>query len=125
MYDFEKELYADPEQDLNELWWNTVEKYQLIEKPFERNAPDWAAKIHFAIAPCYYHNYLLGELFASQLDSTFRQLEKTEDILHEEIGLFLKDKVFGPGKIHHWNEMIASATGEPLTAKYFVDQFVK
>ncbi|MHC4330426.1 MAG: M2 family metallopeptidase [Planctomycetota bacterium] len=67
MYDFEKQLYANPEQDLNSLWWRTVEKYQLVKKPAGRGEPDWAAKIHFAIAPCYYHNYLLGELLASQL----------------------------------------------------------
>ncbi|MHC4144922.1 MAG: M2 family metallopeptidase, partial [Planctomycetota bacterium] len=65
MYDFEKQLYANPEQDLNLLWWQTVEKYQLVKKPAGRGEPDWAAKIHFAIAPCYYHNYLLGELLAS------------------------------------------------------------
>ena len=29
--------------------------------------PDWATKIHIALYPCYYHNYLLGELLASQL----------------------------------------------------------
>jgi peptidyl-dipeptidase A len=28
MFRFEKSLYADPDQDLNELWWNLVEKYQ-------------------------------------------------------------------------------------------------
>ena len=67
MYDFEKQLYANPDQDLNALWWKLVEKYQFIKKPKGRNEPDWASKIHFAIAPCYYHNYVLGELFASQM----------------------------------------------------------
>ncbi len=67
MYDFEKQLYANPDQDLNSLWWQMVEKYQLVKKPPASNEPDWAAKIHFTIAPCYYHNYMLGELLASQL----------------------------------------------------------
>ena len=62
MYDFEKQLYANPDQDLNSLWWQMVEKYQLVKRPQNRDQPDWAAKIHFAIAPCYYHNYVLGEL---------------------------------------------------------------
>jgi len=52
MYNFEKQLYANPEQDLNALWWRTVEKYQFVKRPVDRNEPDWAAKIHFAIAPC-------------------------------------------------------------------------
>jgi peptidyl-dipeptidase A len=67
MYDFEKRLYANPDQDLNSLWWEMVGKYQLVNKPEGRAEPDWAAKIHFTIAPVYYHNYVLGELLASQL----------------------------------------------------------
>ena len=31
MYTFEKQLYANPDQDLNTLWWDLVEKYQLIK----------------------------------------------------------------------------------------------
>ena len=67
MYEFEKRLYADPDQDLNALWWQIKKKYQFQNKPDGRNQADWATKIHIATAPCYYHNYLLGELLASQL----------------------------------------------------------
>ena len=31
---------------------------------------DWAAKIHLTVAPVYYHNYLLGQMTASQLEAT-------------------------------------------------------
>ncbi|MFH2095231.1 MAG: M2 family metallopeptidase, partial [Bacteroidota bacterium] len=67
MYRFEKSMYENPGQDLNKLWWDLVEKYQMIKKPADRNEPDWATKTHIANSPCYYHNYLLGELLASQL----------------------------------------------------------
>jgi len=132
MYDFEKQLYADPDQDLNALWWRTVEKYQFIRKPEGRDEPDWAAKIHFTIAPCYYHNYLLGELFASQLhnkivsDVLKLQAEENVSYVGQKIaGAFMRKNVFEPGSLYHWNEMIKRATGENLTAKYFVRQFVK
>jgi len=69
MYRFEKSMYENPDQDLNKLWWDTVEKYQMITKPEGRNMPDWASKIHIALYPCYYHNYLLGEMLASQFYS--------------------------------------------------------
>ena len=59
--------YDNPEQDLNELWWDLVEKYQVLKPPEGRNAPDYASKIHIVSAPCYYHNYMMGEFFASQL----------------------------------------------------------
>jgi len=132
MYNFEKQLYADPEQDLNSLWWQMVEKYQFVKRPRGRDEPDWAAKIHFAIAPCYYHNYMLGELLASQLHyhiiHEILKLESDENVSYigrRKLGEFLREKVFEAGAVYHWNEMIRRATGEELTAKYFVEQFVK
>lgn len=127
MYEFEKQLYADPDQDLNSLWWDIVGRYQHVRKPEGHNQPDWAAKIHFTIAPCYYHNYLLGELLASQLHYYIRQHIAGGDsryIDQKKIGEYFKSKVFSVGAQLHWNEMIKMATGEPLTAKYFVRQFV-
>ncbi len=132
MYSFEKELYANPDQDLNKLWWDMVEKYQLVSRPPQRNSPDWAAKIHFAAAPCYYHNYMLGELLASQLHHELRtkvlKVKKGQELSYvgqEKAGRFLREKVFEAGNLYPWNQMIDRATGEPLTAKYFVEQFVK
>ena len=132
MYGFEKALYARPEQDLNTLWWDMVEKYQMVTRPPDRDEPDWAAKIHFSIAPCYYHNYVLGELLASQFHNTLvhnvLKLDSDNDVGYvkqEEVSRFFSDKVFRVGNLHHWNEMIKRATGERLTAKYFVAQFVK
>ena len=132
MYNFEKHLYADPDQDLNDLWWDMVETYQMVKRPPDRDAPDWAAKIHFTVAPCYYHNYMLGELFASQLHHTLvsdvLKLDPAKDVSYVgqgKAGQFLKENVFTAGDKYHWNEMIERATGEPLTAKYFVTQFVR
>ena len=67
MLRFEKGMYENPDQDLNKLWWDLVEKYQMVKRPPGRNAPDYASKIHIVSAPVYYHNYMMGELFASQL----------------------------------------------------------
>jgi peptidyl-dipeptidase A len=132
MYDFEKQLYANPDQDLNFLWWEMVEKYQFVKKPKDRNEPDWASKIHFTIAPCYYHNYVLGEFLASQLHhhlvSNTLKLESDKNLSYvkqSEVGDFLRKKVFEVGAVYHWNDMIKRATGEPLTPKYFVAEFVK
>lgn len=131
MYNFEKELYRDPDQDLNSLWWDMVKKYQFVKRPKGRHEPDWAAKIHFAIAPCYYHNYMLGELLASQLHNHLvtdvLKLDSDKGISYineKKVGNFLREKVFEPGSVYHWNEMIKRATGEQLTPKYFVAEFV-
>jgi peptidyl-dipeptidase A len=132
MYDFEKQLYANPDQDLNSLWWKMVEKYQFVKKPKGRVEPDWASKIHFAIAPCYYHNYVLGELLASQLHHhivvNILKLEPDKEVSYVDrgdVGEFLHKKVFEAGAVYHWNDMIRRATSEPLKPEYFVTQFVK
>ena len=132
MYRFEKALYADPDQDLNKLWWDLVEQYQHIKRPIDRNEPDWASKIHIATSPCYYHNYLLGELLASQLyHYIVKNVIKSNDTKNQSftnavaVGNYLKLKIFEPGSRYYWNEMIEKATGEKLTAKYYAEQFVK
>ncbi len=131
MYDFEKQLYANPDQDIDSLWWKLVEKYQFIAKPAGRSEPDWAAKIHFTIAPCYYHNYVLGELLASQLNHHIvydvLKLKTDKDVSYvgqRKAGDYLRKEIFEPSAQYRWNEMIERATGEPLTPKYFVTQFV-
>lgn len=132
MYRFEKSMYENPDQDLNKLWWDLVEKYQMLKKPADRNQPDWASKIHIATSPCYYHNYHLGELLASQLYYTIenkvlkaKDNEKISFVGKPDVGKFLVDNVFKPGSRYPWNTMIEKATGEKLTANYYAKQFVK
>jgi peptidyl-dipeptidase A len=126
---FEKALYENPDQDLNTLWWDMVERFQALKRPQERNAPDWAAKIHFTIAPVYYHNYQLGELFAAQIRGALVKLTKHQGPAYtlkytgnKNIGNYFKEKIFKPGMIYPWPEFVKQATGEPLTAKYFAEE---
>lgn len=132
MYFFEKELYANPDQDLNTLWWDMVERYQKVTRPDGKADAGWASKLHFVTAPCYYHSYMLGELLASQFYHTLvHDVLKTDpkqplSLSHDpRIGAYFKAKVFAPGARYHWNEMIERATGEPLNPKFFVEQFIK
>ena len=67
MNTFERALYADPDADLDTLWWELVSRYQGVTPPAGRQAPDWAAKIHIAVSPVYYHTYLYGAIVALQL----------------------------------------------------------
>jgi peptidyl-dipeptidase A len=131
VYRFEKSMYDNPDQDLNKLWWDLVEKYQMIKRPENRNEPDWASKIHISSYPCYYHNYMLGELLASQLYYHISEkiLKNTNGELQSfagrtEVGAYLRKNVFAPGARYFWNDMIEKATGEKLTPKYYARQFV-
>lgn len=125
MVRFEAAMYQNPDQDLNRLWWNLVEKYQRIKRPAGRNAPDYASKIHICTNPCYYHNYTMGQLFASQLHATIsREVLKTDPATalynhRKDVGEFLKKRVFAPGASMRWPEFVRFATGEALSAKAF------
>jgi len=102
-----------------------VERMQMLKRPASRNNPDWAAKVHFVIAPVYYHNYALGELFAAQLRQAIAKALGHTGPLSEmhwndkRIGAFLREKVFAPGMREHWPDFVKNATGAPLSAEAF------
>ena len=130
MFRFELELYRDPAQDLNKRWWDLVEKYQLLRRPEGRNAPDYASKIHIVSAPAYYHNYLLGELFACQVHAAIaRDVLQTKDAANAiytrdpRVGQFMKTKVFSQGRLKSWNDLTRFATGEDLNPRAFAAEF--
>ncbi len=132
MYRFERSMYKDPDQDLNKLWWDLVEKYQMIKRPEGRDMPDWASKIHLALYPAYYHNYMLGELLASQLyfhivtEVLGQEYNNNESFTSKkEVGTYLKEEFFSHGAGLHWKDLIKSSTGEDLSPKFYAKQFVE
>ena len=129
---FERALYDSPDQNLNKLWWDLVQKYQGLTCPAGRDEPDWASKIHIALYPVYYHDYLMGELLASQLAETIgHKVLNSPDPFDESyagdprIGKFLVDNIFLAGARYPWNDMIQRATGEKLTSVYYVREFIE
>ncbi|HZU37277.1 MAG TPA: M2 family metallopeptidase, partial [Gemmataceae bacterium] len=130
MLRFEKSMYENPDQNLNTLWWDLVERYQFLKRPAGRDLPDYASKIHIVSAPVYYHNYMMGQLFASQVHHAI-----CRDVLHgadprtavyvgnKDVGEFMKKKVFAPGRTLDWNQLTKHATREELNAKAFAQDF--
>ena len=114
MNGFERALYADPDGDLDTAWWDLVSTYQLVTAPEGRRAPDWAAKIHVAVAPVYYHTYLYGAIVASQLsDALAREAGGLVD--RPAAGRLLREKLFAPGQSVRWDQLVERASGMPLT----------
>ena len=126
MYRFEKALYEDPNlEDPNTLWWDLVEKLQLVERPPDRDEPDWATKIHVAVAPVYYHNYVLGHLMATQLRHHLEERVAGKPFFLSELaGRYLREAIFGPGARNDWEHTILEATGEKLNPHYFVNSLL-
>lgn len=112
---FERDLYSDPEADLDQRWCELVERFQLVKAPAGRRAPDWAAKIHLAVAPVYYQNYLLGNVLASQLAAAAHR-EFGGLLGVPEAGRFLVNRLFRPGNLMRWDALVEEATGHGLAA---------
>lgn len=128
MAHFERGMYADPGQDLNELWWSLIERFQGLERPQRSSdAADYAAKKHIVGAPVYYHNYLLGECFASQIHESLRH-----SILNPRgsyagnpgIGPWLTEHIFRPGALLNFDALAKNATGQPVSPEAFAAQYV-
>ncbi len=115
MTHFERELYANPMQDLQVLWWQCVKKYQGINPPPGREGKwDWATKYHMGLAPVYYFSYLLGEVFASGLIEAARK-EGSTQFCSKATGAFLRTKLFAPGNRMDWLSLVKHATGSPFS----------
>ncbi len=117
MTHFEHRLYTDPDGDLDAIWWDLVERFQLVHRPDGRAAPDWASKIHLAVAPVYYQNYLYGELVASQLSATL-DTHVGGIVGRPDAGRWLVESFFAGGGTLRWDELLLAATGEPLSARH-------
>lgn len=130
MLRFEKSMYENPDQDLNKLWWDLVERYQMLRRPEGRNAPDYGSKIHIIVAPVYYHNYMMGEMFASQVHHAIAKEvyngahpDGVVYVGNKKVGEFMQQRVFAPGRTLSWNQLTRHATGADLTPAAFAKDF--
>ena len=96
-----------------------------MPRPAGRDAPDWAAKIHLATAPVYYHNYILGELTASQLNHAIKaKVPGSRLVDNPAAGAFLRDQLFVLGARYPWNATLERVTGERLSSRHYVEDFI-
>jgi len=130
MLRFEKGMYENPDQDLNKLWWDMVERYQTLKRPKGRNEPDYGSKIHIIVAPVYYHNYMMGEMFASQVHHAIARAvydkAHPDTVVYagnKKVGEFMRQRVFDPGRTMSWNDLTRHATGAPLSPDAFAQDF--
>ena len=124
MTNFERIMYADPDADLDMIWWDLVEKYQHINRPDRRHAPDWAAKYHIPLAPVYYQNYELGMLVKAQFEAELAR-EFGGIVGVESAGHWLVETVFRSGNLEDWSKHVETVTGEKLNPRHFVESIAQ
>lgn len=133
MYDFEKRMYENPDQDLDVLWASLFSKYMRIDLGSERlGLSDWAAENYFSMYAVQAHNFVMGELWASQLLEHLCQIdsrmgkESNPNIVGDgDAGQYIKRYVFHPGASQSWQDLTVSATGSPLSNQAFLRQFAR
>jgi peptidyl-dipeptidase A len=116
MNTFELALYADPDGDLDSLWWELVRRYQGVTPPDGRRPPDWAAKIHIAVSPVYYHTYLYGAIVGLQVADALES-EAGGVVDRPEAGALLRERLFAPGQSIRWDRLVERASGSPLSVE--------
>lgn len=122
MCHFERALYDNPDSpDLASLWWDVVEEFQEVRRPEPgRSAHDWASKIHFVGYPAYYQNYLLGEIFGTQLERAVRR-DCGGLFGRREAGERLAKGMFRRGATLPWRDLLREVAGEDFSIQPFLE----
>ena len=124
MNGFERALYANPDDDLDSIWWELVARYQLVMPPDGRRAPDWAAKIHIAVAPVYYHTYLYGAIVALQLKDAL-DAAAGGIVDRPAAGVLVRERLYAPGQSVRWDRLVEHASGSPLSVDALARQVAR
>ncbi len=110
-------------EDVPEVWADKLEEYlgirprSDVEGPLQD--PHWSNQIPAFIT------YTLGSVLAAQLDATMREELDVDGLVHEgnfePIHEWMNENVRRHGQRYKTDELIRRATGEDLTADYFLD----
>ena len=111
--------------EVPQVWNDKMEKYLGIRPPSD--TVGCLQDIHWSLGRIgTFQNYTLGTVFAAQIQYAMEDdLGPLSDLVHvgafDEIHAWLTDHVHQHGRRYPTDELIEVATGEPLTADYFVD----
>jgi peptidyl-dipeptidase A len=125
---FEREIYSNPDQDLDHLWRELNIKYLDIFYPEEEGAYYWATNKYFISLSCYIQNHILADIVAAQLKHAIGKNVLENGTLsmrnNKKVGEYLITKLFSYGDIYPWEKLIVKSTGEPLNSQYFVNELI-
>jgi carboxypeptidase Taq len=125
-YEIERDIIAGDLaiDEIPERWNDTYEEYLGIRP--ENDAEGCLQDIHWSHGSFgYFPTYSLGSVLAAQIDAAMREDLDVDGLVadgeFEPIREWLREQVHQHGARYTTNELIERATGEPLTAEYFLD----
>jgi peptidyl-dipeptidase A len=126
MAHFEREIYRNPSQNLDKLWYDLNLKYMGLNYDSLENSSSWAANKFATSLACNTHNLVLADVFAAQLQHAIesRVIQEGNYLNNDAIGEYLKVNLYQYGNTVPWEKLIEKATGEPLNTAYFVNYLV-
>ena len=109
--------------DIPQVWNDTMEEYLGIRP--ETDTEGCLQDIHWTRSFAVFQGYTIGSVLAAQLDAAIRSDLDVDALIRErefdQIREWMGEHVHQHGQRYTTPELIEEATGEPLTAEYFVD----
>lgn len=110
---FEYEMYKNPDQDLDSLERAVYKKYLLVD--LEETVPTrFASSIYYVMYPCYYQNYVLADMVATQVFEVIVSKFGNERLSNPEVSKWIIDHLYVDGELEEWHDRIKNATGKSL-----------
>lgn len=123
--EIEQALVADEIsiEEVPDIWADKMEAYLGIRPVSDAQGPlqdpHWAGQIPAFIT------YTIGSVLAAQLNAAMRESLKVDELVRDgefdPIHDWLEERVQRHGQRYRTDELIERATGEPLTAEYFIE----
>lgn len=109
----EYEMYKNPERDIAEVERAMFKKYLLVNlDSLEQH--QYASSIWYTSYPCYYQNYILAGMIATQLQEALYSKFGEEKIRRPELAAWMSAHLYASGESTEWTERIRNATGKSL-----------
>ena len=117
----EYEMYKNPESNLDSVESEMYAKYLLVNldtlasmnksKPFPST---FAASIWYTSYPCYYQNYIIAGMIATQVHEALADKFGDKVISDEAVSQWLIENFYAQGESVEWTEKIRESTGKGL-----------
>jgi len=116
---FEYEMYRNPDQDLAALEKRMFEKYLLVTLP-EDEPHSYASSIWYASYPCYYQNYVLSSMIATQLQEALSDKFGRGKLTDPTVAPWMIEHLYRDGETSEWSDRVRHATGKSLETGAFL-----
>ena len=118
-FSIEYEMYKNPDQDLALVERNAFKKYLLIDLD-ETEPHQYASSIWYTSYPCYYQNYILAGMIATQLQEALTNKFGDNKCVNPHLAEFMIKNLYESGETLEWTERIRNATGKSLEPGAFL-----